>query len=112
MMKKLTPVTKEEKEVLLASVPKYRALGPYHLESFDQYRDLTDNHMPVSEILETHNCILHQKSFGTTAIAENNYYTGVRKRNHISGSWINGPIYDKEGNDITEMVREAEKVLL
>lgn len=43
---------------------------------------------------------------------ENNYYKSIRYEKDISGSWITGSIIDREGNDITEMVRTAEKYLL
>lgn len=73
---------------------------------------IAKNGMPVDEILENYNSWLLQKSYGVPVCAEQCYYPGLLDRNHIEGSWIDGPIVDREGNDITETVREAEAYFL
>ncbi|NCB94708.1 MAG: hypothetical protein EOM40_19490 [Clostridia bacterium] len=64
--------------------------------------------MPVAQVLENYNSCMIQKS----SFCENNYYKSLRFEKGIKQSWINGSIYDRDGNDITQMVADAEKYLL
>ncbi|MDD3220321.1 MAG: aldo/keto reductase [Lachnospiraceae bacterium] len=103
-----TPLTEEEKALLAKTVVAYKKSGVYGLEDFLKYDGITPNGMPVGEILDNYNSCELQGPVRT----ENNYYKSIRYENGIEGSWIQGRIVDHEGNDITEMVRIAEKYLL
>lgn len=107
-MKAYAPLTKNEKELLKRTVMAYKKSGIYGLEDFSKYDGITPNGMPVGEILDNYNSCELQGPVRT----ENNYYKSIRYENGINGSWITGSIKDNEGNDITEMVRTAEKYLL
>ena len=112
LMNDPAPLTDDEREMLLNSVPLYRAMGPYKLSSFEQYRGIAKNGMPVDEVLENYNNCRILNNLGAFAIADTNYYYSLRLRNGITDSWIEAPIMDRDGNDITEMVREAENYFL
>ena len=115
LFKNLRPLTGEETQMLIDSADDYREMGPLGMRNFSEYRGIAENGMPVECILEAYNAIKIQNGIGAFAIADNNYYEGARYRAGINGcseSWIDRPIIDRSGNDITEMVREAEKALL
>lgn len=109
-MKDFEPLTKEEKDALLSSVKAYQANGPVGVLDYSKYENITKNNMPVAGVLETYNSAMIQPN--PYFAAEHNYYKGVRYQNKIDGSWIDGKIIDKDGNDITEKVKEAEDFLL
>ena len=108
------PLTEEERRMLIDSAPSYRELGPWHISDFSVYSDIADNGMPVAEILENYNIRLIQNNLGVLEIAEQCYYSALKTRlgGPENGSWIDKPLIDKGGNDITEMVREAEGYFL
>lgn len=102
------PLTEKEKELLKKAVLTYKKSGIYGLSDFSKYDGITPNGMPVGEILDNYNSCELQGPVRT----ENNYYKSIRYEHGIPESWITGNIKDHEGNDITKMVREAEKYLL
>lgn len=106
------PLSDAERQMLLDSAPQYRAMGPYHLDSFEQYRGIASNGMPVDQVLENYNSWMIQKSYNVPVCAEQCYYRSLRSRHQIEDSWIEAPIIDRDGRDITEMVRGAENYFL
>lgn len=102
------PLTEAEKELLKKAVPAYKKSGIYGLADFSKYDEIKPNGMPVGEILDNFNSCELQGPVRT----ENNYYKSLRYENGIDGSWIQGTIVDREGCDITEMVRRAENYLI
>ncbi len=107
-MKEFTPLSADDKRYLLSAVPMFKQCGIYGLPDFSRYAGITPNGMPVAEVLDAYNSCTVQ----TGSYCENNYYKSIRYENGIEGSWISGPILDKDGKDITEIVREAETYLL
>lgn len=62
----------------------------------------------MAALLESYNAWLIQKEHGAPICAEFSYYAGPYFRSGVKGSWVEGTITDKDGNDITETVKEAE----
>lgn len=109
----IEPLNEEEKKMLIESTPDYWAMGPYGIRDFEKYRGISE--VPVDCILEVSNILQYETSVGVGANADNNYYEGYRHSIGIEEcrtSLITEPIIDKDGNDITEMVKEAESFLL
>ncbi len=102
------PLTDEEKQMLIDSAPLYREMGPFHIKDFSVYDGLVDNGLPLAALLESYNAWLIQKEHGAPICAEFSYYAGPYFRNGVKGSWVEGTITDKDGNNITETVKEAE----
>lgn len=63
-------------------------------------------------MLESYNSWLLQKSLGVNICAELCYYFGPYDRSGVKGSWVEEPIIDKNGKDITAIVKEAEAYFL
>lgn len=102
------PLTDEEKQMLIDSASLYREMGPFHIKDFSVYDGLVDNGLPLAALLESYNAWLIQKEHGAPICAEFSYYAGPYFRSGVKGSWVEGTITDKDGNDITETVKEAE----
>lgn len=109
----MEPLNEEEKRMLIDSAPDYRELGPYGIRDFGKYRNISK--APVDCILEVSNILQYETLVGVGANADNNYYEGYRYSIGIGEcrtSLITEPVIDRDGNDITEMVRKAESFLL
>jgi hypothetical protein len=112
LLKDPHPLSDGERKMLTDSAPLYRAMGPYGMENFEEYVGIAANGMPVDQVLENYNSWRLQHSYGVNVCAEQCYYASLRARCGMEGSWIEGPILDRAGRDITEMVREAEDFFL
>ncbi len=110
-MQDFKPLTEDEKKILFDSIPAFKAQGPLGCSDFSKYENISANGMPVAGVLDAYNsCMIQPNPYFA---AENNYYKGVRFAKGIPGSWPSGEkIMDAEGNDITDMVKEAETFLL
>lgn len=108
------PLRKQEEELLFASVAMYKEEGPLKRSDFSIYDDICENGMPVSGVLDAYNSIMVQQNRGFAINAENGYYRGLQflAGREMGKSWIEGRIIDREGNDITDLVREAESYLI
>ena len=109
------PLTGEERQMLIDSAPLYRDLGPYHLGDLGPYTGIGPGGFPVDELLSTYNSWLLQKSHGVTVCAEQCYaphYRRLLKKYGVPEDWTQRTILDKNGRDITEMVREADAYFL
>lgn len=112
-MKDFKPLTDSEKKILTEEVvPLLKQSGPLKRSDYSIYEDISKEGMPVAGILDAYNScqIQPDPSYGV----ENCYYRTFRFAANIpSGqSWIKGKLVDKEGNDITETVKVAEKWLM
>ena len=111
LLKNITPLNAAEKQMLIDSAPAYRKMGPLGKENFDEYKGVAKNGMPVEKVLEVYNTWKLETSMGVGANADTCYYRSEMYRAGVEGSWVTEPIFDKEGNDITELLKEAEKIL-
>lgn len=102
------PLTEEEKQMLIDSAPLFREMGPFHIKDFSIYDGLVKNGLPLAALLESYNAWMIQKEHGAPICAEFSYYAGPYFRAGIKGSWIEAPVIDKDGKDITAIVKEAE----
>lgn len=112
LFKNARPLTPIETSILRQAVPIMKTSGPLHRSDFSIYEDIVQNGMPVAGILDAYNSCMIQTdpSFG----AENAYYKNYRHDAGIPAgqSWVDGKLIDREGNDITDLVRKAEEWLL
>jgi len=113
-IRNLAPLTEEEKNILFSAVPEYKKEGPLHRADFGIYEGICENGMPVAAVLDAYNSIMLQLSRGHYVHCENGYYRGLQ---FLSGrptgkTWVEGQIIDREGNDITELVKMAEDYLI
>ena len=109
-MKNFKPLSAEEQAILPKIVELYKLSGPLHRADYSPYEGIASNGMPVAAVLETYNSCQIQPD--PTFATENNYYDIERYAAGVKGSWIAPPIIDKDGNDITQLVREAEQWLI
>ena len=111
-MENFQPLTDAEVSVLKKVVPLIKEGGPLHCGDFSKYEGIAKNGAPVAGILDAYNsCFLQpDPTYGT----ENNYYKTLRLDAKIPAgqSWLEGKIVDRDGNDITELVKTAEAWLL
>ena len=100
--------------MLFNSVKLFKESGPLKRSDFSIYENICENKMPVAEILDAYNSIMVQLANGCMVQAENGYYRGLQflAGRETGKTWIEGRIIDKTGNDITELVREAEDYLI
>ncbi|KIR03564.1 Fe-S oxidoreductase [Lachnospiraceae bacterium TWA4] len=113
-IKNLQPLTDEEKEILFESVSDYKLEGPLHRFDFSIYKNICENGMPVADVLDAYNSIMLQVNRGLGVQCENGYYRGLQflAGRETGKTWIEAPIIDREGNDVTELVRKAENYLI
>ena len=113
-IRNLTPLSGEEKQILFDAVPDYKREGPLHRSDFSLYEGICDNGMPVAAVLDAYNSILLQVNRGLSVQCENGYYRGLQflAGRPIGKTWIEGAIQDREGNDITALVQQAEAYLI
>ena len=109
-MRDFKPLTAEERAILPAVVELYKKSGPLHRADFSIYDGIASNGMPVAGLLDAYNSCMIQPD--PTFATENNYYDTERYAAGVKGSWIEGALIDREGNDITETVRDAEAWLI
>ena len=111
-MKDFQPLTEKEFDLLQKVVPIIKEGGALHCGDFKKYEDICENRMPVAGILDAYNSCFLQPD--PTFATEHNYYKTFRLDAKIpeGKSWIEGKIIDKDGNDITDLVRKAEDFLL
>lgn len=114
LAKNFVPLSDEEKTLLFNSVKLFKESGPLKRSDFSIYENICENKMPVAEILDAYNSIMVQLANGCMVQAENGYYRGLQflAGRETGKTWIEGRIIDKTGNDITELVREAEDYLI
>ena len=114
LSKNFKPLSEIEKNLLFEAVKLYKLEGPLKRNDFRIYEDICENKMPVAAILDAYNSIMVQKNRGCNVQAENGYYRGLQflAGRETGKTWIEGKIIDKEGNDITELVRKAENYLI
>lgn len=112
LMEDPQPLTDDEKQMLIGSAPLYREMGPFHIKDFSVFDGIAKNGFPLAAMLESYNSWLLQKSLGVNICAELCYYFGPYDRSGIKGSWVEEPIIDKNGKDITAIVKEAEAYFL
>jgi len=111
-MKDFQPLTENEIATLKKVVPLIRKHGALKCEDFSQFEGIDAGGAPVAGILEAYNnCFLQPDPTFST---EHNYYKTFRLEAKIPAgeSWIKNKIIDKNGNDITEIVKKAETWLL
>lgn len=108
------PLSDEEKELLFKAVDLYKLEGPLQRSDFGIYRNICENGLPVDKMLDAYNSIMVQVNRGLSVQCENGYYRGLQflAGRETGKTWIEGKIIDREGNDITEIVREAEEYLI
>ena len=109
-MKNFKPLTSEQKALLPKVVELCKLSGPLHRADYSMYEGIASNGMPVAGVLDTYNSCMIQPD--PTFATENNYYATERYAAGRHGSWIDGAIIDREGNDITQTVRDAEAWLM
>ncbi|MBQ7479043.1 MAG: aldo/keto reductase, partial [Selenomonadaceae bacterium] len=111
-MEDFVPLSAEEQELLVKGADAFRRSGPLHTDDFSQYENICQNDMPTAAVLEAYNASMIQPvpTFG----ADLCYYKCERYRKGLAEgqSWIEGKVFDKDGNDITELLQKAEKFLL
>lgn len=109
------PLTEEERQTLIDSAPLYQALGQFHLDDLELYKGIGPGGFPVDEVLSTYNSWLLQKSHGAAVYAEQCYaphYRRLLKKHNVPEDWTKQTILDRNGRNISEMVREAEAYFL
>lgn len=109
------PLTDEERQILINSAPLYRSLGQFHLDDLEPYKGIGPGGFPVDELLSTYNSWLLQKSRGAAVCAEQCYtphYKRLLKKHNVPKDWTKQTILNRNGQDISEMVREAEAYFL
>ena len=109
-LKNFKPLSDEERALLPKIVEMYKMSGPLHRADFSEYEGIASNGMPIAAVLDTYNSCMIQPDPGFAT--ENNYYATERYAAGIKGSWIDGAIIDRDGNDITQTVQDAEAWLL
>ncbi len=113
-VKDLVPLSDRERELLFKAVDLYKQEGPLKRSDFSIYQGICKNGMPVDKLLDAYNSIMVQVNRGHDIQCENGYYRGLQ---FLAGrepgkTWIEGEIIDREGNNITELVRKAENYLI
>lgn len=105
-MSHFAPLTEEERKLLFEAAREMRESGPVGTSDFSRFEGICENGMPVAEILDSYNSMMVQGGAG----AELNYYYAWRYRAGIPGkrSWVEGTVLDRDGNDVTKIVREAD----
>lgn len=100
------PLSDEERSLLFEAAAAMRASGPVGTADFSRFAGICGKDMPVDEILDSYNSMMIQGGFG----AELNYYYGWRYRAGIKGehSIVGDKVLDREGNDVTEIVKRAD----
>lgn len=112
-MKEFEPLTDSEKSMLINKiVPLLKESGPFNRSDYSIYENISVDGMPVAGVLDAYNSCQIQPD--PTYSAENNYYKTFRFNAKIPDgqSWVKSQLIDKEGNDITETVKMAEKWLM
>lgn len=114
LAKNFKPLSEIEKNLLFEAIKLYKLEGPLKRNDFSIYENICENGMPVDKVLDAYNSIMVQKNRGCSVQAENGYYRGLQflAGRQTGKTWIEGKIIDKEGNDITEIVRKAENYLI
>ena len=114
LAKNFEPLSSEEKSLLFDAVKIFKESGPVARSDFSVYENICENGMPVAAVLDAYNSIMVQNANGFVIQAENGYYRGLQflAGRETGKTWIEGRIVDREGNDITELVREAEDYLI
>ena len=114
LAKNFVPLSTEEKALLNDAVKIFKESGTVGRSDFSIYENICENKMPVAAVLDAYNSITVQLANGCMVQAENGYYRGLQflAGRETSKTWIDGRIVDKLGNDITELVREAETYLI
>lgn len=112
-MKDFKPLTDAENEMLTKKImPIIKLSGPFKRGDYSIYEGISPDGMPVAGVLDAYNSCMIQPD--PTYGAENNYYKTFRFDAKIPDgqSWVNGRLVDKDGNDVTDTVKMAEKWLL
>ncbi|WP_070043235.1 aldo/keto reductase [Robinsoniella peoriensis] len=114
LFKNISPLSEAEQALLFQAVPIYKKAGPLKRSDFGIYENICENGMPVADILDAYNSIMLQVNRGCSVQCENGYYRGLQfmAGRTVGKSWIDEKIIDREGNDITELVRTAEQYLI
>lgn len=111
-MENFVPLSRQEKDLLTKGAAAFRKSGPLHTDDFGKYEGICENGMPAAAVLEAYNASMIQPvpTFG----ADLCYYKCERYRKGLKDGeiWMDGNVFDKDGNDITEMLAKAEKFLL
>lgn len=113
-VKDLVPLSDRERELLFKAVDLYKQEGPLKRSDFSIYQGICENGMPVDKLLDAYNSIMVQVNRGHDIQCENGYYRGLQflAGRETGKTWIEGKIIDREGNNITELVRKAENYLI
>ncbi len=113
-VKDLVPLPDREMELLFKAVDLYKQEGPLRRSDFSIYQGICENGMPVDKLLDAYNSIMVQVNRGHDIQCENGYYRGLQflAGRETGKTWIEGKIIDREGNNITELVRKAENYLI
>lgn len=114
LAKNFVPLTDEEKILLNEAIKLFKESGTLARSDFSIYENICENKMPVDAVLDAYNSITVQLANGCTVQAENGYYRGLQflAGRETGKTWIEGQIIDKTGNDITDIVRQAEDYLI
>ncbi|MBQ9497396.1 MAG: aldo/keto reductase [Selenomonadaceae bacterium] len=114
LAKNFVPLSSEEKSLLFDAVKIFKESGPVARSDFSVYENICENGMPVAAVLDAYNSIMVQNANGFVIQEENGYDRGLQflAGRKTGKTWIEGRIVDREGNDITELVRAAEDYLI
>lgn len=103
-------LTDAERDLLFEAARELRESGPVGTADFSRFEGLCGDVMPTAAILDAYNSMMVQGGAG----AELNYYYSWRYRAGISGkrSLVEGTVLDREGNDVTDLLRTADEFQL
>lgn len=101
------PLSESDTALLFEAAAALRASGPVGTADFSRFEGICANGIPAAAILDAYNSMMIQGGAG----AELNYCYSWRYRAGIHGkeSQVEGPVIDREGNDVTELLRTAEQ---
>ena len=111
-MKNFVPLNDEEKAILPKVIEIYKLTGPLHCADYSKYEGIAKNRMPAAGVLDAYNSCMIQPDPAFSV--ENNYYATERYANNVGKgkSWIAEKLITKDGDDITDTVKEAESWLM
>ena len=109
-MKNFALLTDEEQKIIARANKIYRESGPLKKATFEEYENIKPKGISAAEVLETYNNSMIQPV--PTFAAEANYFSVEKAKRKIK---MDAPLFDEKiiynGEDITQMVKDAEKFL-
>lgn len=108
-MRDFVPMTGKELELTQEAAKAYRVSGPLKMWDFSKYQKVSQENLPLAALLDcwTNMAVQPNPYFG----AEGNYYSLARARAGVkeNESWVNGPVFTEDGEDVTELAKQAEE---